>query len=205
MYDSVLQYVYIHVYTNSFISNSEEWVESNQDHSLKMKGFKGGGRKVKCRGPPIDFRHRLVPSTTVTVICIKYFTLYLLLRFLSRSSPCTCIVLAVNVLGYSFVKSIWIVMRCGRMLYRVYLIVIRGLWNGIKKILKKLILKGIRTFIYLNTWLIEWGYVCFIWYIFVSFFIYINVYYFLFVLLQVFICFRHQLNKRHKIYNIRYV
>lgn len=77
-----------------------EWVESNQDHSLKMKGFKGGSRKVKCRGPPIDFRHRLVPSTTVTVICIEYFTLYLLLRFLSRSSLCTCIVLVVNVLMY---------------------------------------------------------------------------------------------------------
>lgn len=77
-----------------------EWVESNQDHSLKMKGFKGGSRKVKCRGPPIDFRHRLVPSTTVTVICIEYFTLYLLLCFLSRSSLCTCIVLVVNVLMY---------------------------------------------------------------------------------------------------------
>lgn len=121
--------VYIYIYTGSSIvfpiklgreidlwrwqrdlwkkdTTRSEWVESNQDHSLKMKGFKGGSRKVKCRGPPIDFRHRLVPSTTVTVICIEYFTLYLLLRFLSRSSPCTCIVLAVNILDYSFVKSI---------------------------------------------------------------------------------------------------
>lgn len=123
-YRCVLQCVYIYIFPLFSLLNSKgtsiygigreifgretppEWVESNQDHSLKMKGFKGGSRKVKCRGPPIDFRHRLVPSTTVTVICIEYFTLYLLLHFLSRSSSCTCIVLAVNVLGYSYVKSI---------------------------------------------------------------------------------------------------